>query len=84
MAPAILADLDSAGSTFIGIVERYGQRLQEGSGKLILADVHDRLSRQLELTKIAESIVPNDMFLAESQLGEYTTRALDVAHDWLH
>lgn len=78
-----LRGIDNVGSTFIRVVERYGQQLNEGGGKLMLSGVHERVKGQLELTETTETIAPEDIFMAEERLGASTQTAFEAAEDWL-
>ena len=78
-----LRNQSEVGSTFIRVVERYAQQLQETGGKLMLSGIHTRVLEQLEKTETTESINADDIFLAEDLLGSSTVRALDAAQKWM-
>jgi hypothetical protein len=70
-------------STFILILERYAQKLQEKGGKLILSGVSAKVKEQLDKTETTEIIPEADIFMASSKLGASTHAALRAANAWL-
>lgn len=78
-----LRGLDNVGSTFIRVVERYAQLLQDRRGKLYLTGVHPHVLKQLELTETTDTIHEEDIYLAEEIIGSSTWKALESAKEWL-
>jgi SulP family sulfate permease len=71
------------GSTFIGVVERYAQKLQENGGKLLLCGVSEGVRERLERTETTETIPEEDIFMADDIVASSTRRALAAAQQWL-
>lgn len=74
---------EDVGSTFIAVMERYAQRLQENGGRLLLSGVSEGVKRRLDRTETTETIPEEDIFLADSAQGSSTRRALQAARVWL-
>ena len=71
------------GSTFIEVLGRYAQTLREHEGKLMLTGVSDILKEQLERSKYAAVIGPDNIFSGLDQLGSSTREAVGRANEWL-
>jgi SulP family sulfate permease len=78
-----LRGYQDVGSTFIGVVERYAQKLQENGGKLLLCGVSEGVRERLERTETTETIPEEDIFMADDIVGSSTRRALAAAQQWL-
>jgi SulP family sulfate permease len=78
-----LRGYEDVGSTFIGVMERYAQRLQENGGRLLLSGVSEGVKRRLDRTETTETIPEEDIFLADPVQGASTRKALQVARAWL-
>ena len=78
-----LRGLENIGSTFIRVVERYAQQLQNNGGQLYLTGVHPRVLEQLEMTETTETIPEYAIYLAEDKLGASTQDAYLAAQTWL-
>ena len=72
------------GSTFLNVVERYADTLNKNGGRLILADVSERIHRQLERTGTLEiigedNVIPSNprMFAATREAWAEGERALE-------
>lgn len=78
-----LRGYQDVGSTFIGVMERYAQRLQENGGRLLLSGVSAGVKRRLDRTETTETIPEEDIFLADSVQGSSTRKALQTARAWL-
>jgi SulP family sulfate permease len=74
---------EGVASTFIGVVERYSERLQAKGGKLLLSGVSEAVWQRLLATETTESIPEEDIFLSDEILGASTRRALAAANQWL-
>ncbi len=74
---------EGVASTFIGVLERYAERLQATGGKLVLSGVSEAVWQRLLATETTESIPEEDIFLADDILGSSTHRALVAANQWL-
>lgn len=74
---------EGVASTFIGVLERYAERLQATGGKLMLSGVSDAVWQRLLATETTESIPQEDVFLADDILGSSTHKALAAANQWL-
>jgi SulP family sulfate permease len=74
---------EGVASTFIGVLERYAERLQSSGGKLLLSGVSEAVWQRLLATETTESIPKEDVFLADDILGASTHRALAAANQWL-
>ncbi len=71
---------EGVASTFIGVLERYAERLQASGGKLVLSGVSDRVWQRLLATETTETIPAEDVFMADAVLGSSTHRALEAAN----
>jgi len=74
---------EDVGSTLIGVMERYAQKLQENGGKLLLCGVSEGVRERLEHTETTDTIPGEDIFMAEDRLGSSTQKALAAAKEWL-
>ena len=74
---------EGVASTFIGVLERYADRLQAGGGKLVLSGVSEQVWQRLLVTETTESIPEEDIFLSDDILGASTHRALEAAALWI-
>jgi SulP family sulfate permease len=93
--PAVTADTHNAviilglrgeedlGSTFLGVLERYTFDLQTHNSKLMLAGVGPLVNRQLNETKIAQTIGRENIFTRTEKIGEAGIQAWDAAQKWL-
>lgn len=71
------------GSTFVTVLQRYSQALQERQGKLMLVGVDPLVRDQLAKTGVLALIGDENVFVATPQLGEALNRAVAAAHAWL-
>jgi len=71
------------GSTFITVLKRYAEALQERESKLMLIGIDATERDQLAKTKVLPIIGEENVFLATPQLGEALNRAVEAAHAWL-
>jgi SulP family sulfate permease len=70
------------GSTFVRVLERYAQQLQDNGGKLMLAGVGENTLQQLLKTETTDTIPEDDIFMATDTLGGATLDALAAAKEW--
>ena len=78
-----LRGLEVVGSTFIKVIERYAERLQEAGGTLFLAGVTQQVYEQLEKTETTHTIRPEYIFIDSDILGHSMLLAIDAAEAWL-
>jgi sulfate permease, SulP family len=71
------------GSTFINVVQRYGESLRTRDSRLMLIGVDPAVRDQLAKTGVLRSIGEENVFIATPQLGEAMNRAVAAAHAWL-
>lgn len=74
---------EEVGSTFIGVLRRYGETLTARDGRLYLTGIHPRLAEQLRRTGISALIGPERILPDAPQLGVAANRALEDAYAWL-
>jgi SulP family sulfate permease len=73
---------EGVASTFIGVLERYAERLQANGGKLVLSGVSEAVWQRLLATETTESIPEEDVFLSDDILGSSTYKALEATNRW--
>jgi SulP family sulfate permease len=78
-----LWDRDEVGSTFLGVVRRYAERLQGRNSRLSLAGVSDDVLVQLERTGIIDSVGRENVFLATPEYGESLRQAMEAGERWI-
>jgi len=78
-----LRDRDEVGSTFLGVVRRYAERLQAQDCRFLLAGVGDDVLEQLERTGTLETIGRENVFRATPSFGESLGEAIDTAQRWV-
>jgi SulP family sulfate permease len=71
------------GSTFMTVLQRYSQALQNRHGKLMLVGVDPLVRDQLAKTGVMKLIGDENVFVATSQLGEALNQAIASATEWL-
>jgi SulP family sulfate permease len=71
------------GSTFVTVLQRYSQALNESDGRLMLVGVDPAVRDQLARTGALKVIGEENIFVATPQLGEALNRAIAVATEWL-
>jgi SulP family sulfate permease len=74
---------EDVGSTFIGVVTRYAERVEAAGARLMLAGVSDQVYTQLHDTGAIDVIGRENVFRATSSVGESAQRAMDAAHSWI-
>ena len=78
----LLRDRDEVGSTFIRVLERYTQLLQEQDNLLMLSGLNQQVIKQLERTGLLEMIGEDNVFPAQKQYTAALEEALAQAEDW--
>lgn len=84
--PAVILRMrgrNDIGSTLIGVLEHYSQRLAANGGKLFLSGVDPHMLAQLRKTRTTKVIPEENIFPATPELGESTQQALQAAQAWL-
>lgn len=71
------------GSTFITVVQRYAEALQQRGGKLMLVGVSPVVREQLAKTGVLALLGAENVFPATPQLGEALNQAVAAATEWL-
>ncbi|GII99258.1 SulP family sulfate permease [Sediminihabitans luteus] len=82
---AVLLNLrgkEELGSTFINLLERYGERLAGADSRLYLVGVSADLAHQLERTGTLDQLGPDRVHVTTSTLRESTLRAVHDARAW--
>ncbi len=74
---------DEVGSTFLSVVDRYANALQDHGGKLILAGVAPNVMLQLERTGKITKLGKENIFPEEEQLGTAMNQAIAEAQAFL-
>jgi len=78
-----LRNRDEVGSTFIGVIERYAEAVQQNGGKLMLSGVSPTVYDQLERTGALEVIGGENVYKETPIVGESTEYARREAEAWL-
>jgi len=71
------------GSTVFNVVERYGEQLRRGGGKLVLSGVSDTLYQQVERTGLLQELGAENVIRAIVRPGAAMRRAVAEAEAWL-
>jgi len=71
------------GSTFLRVIDRYGQGLRKNGGKLILVGVSRPVYDQLRRTGVLAQLGEENVYLATRLLGESARVAWEDAYTWL-
>jgi SulP family sulfate permease len=71
------------GSTFVTVLQRYGQTLRDHQSRLMLVGVDQNVRDQLAKTGVLELIGEENVFVATPQLGAAMNRAVAAANAWL-
>jgi SulP family sulfate permease len=74
---------EGVASTFIGVLERFAQRLQANGGKLVLSGVSEAVWERLVATETTETIPEEDVFVSDDILGSSTRKAVEASNQWL-
>jgi SulP family sulfate permease len=79
----ILRGRDDVGSTLITVLDRYARALQAGNGRLLLAEVDEKVHDQLQRTGLLRLLGEENVYLAQPQLGVALNLALESVSAWL-
>ncbi|HSK90958.1 MAG TPA: sodium-independent anion transporter, partial [Euzebyales bacterium] len=71
---------EDIGSTFIGVVTTYAQRLHAAGARLLLAGVSEQVHAQLHDTGAIDIIGRDNVFPASPSVGEAVQQAMNAAH----
>jgi len=71
------------GSTFVTVLQRYAQTLNERNSKLMLVGLDPAVRAQLAKTGVLKLIGAENVFLATPQIGEALNQAVAAANAWL-
>jgi SulP family sulfate permease len=71
------------GSTFVTVLQRYAQALQDRHSKLMLVGVDPVVRDQLAKTGVLKLIGDENVFVATPQLGAALNQAVAAATAWL-
>ena len=71
------------GSTFLGVLERYSELLQDHESRLMLAGVGDFTRDVIEVTGQARAYGRENIFMASEVVGASIREAYHVAEDWI-
>lgn len=85
--PAVILSLrgqEDINSTFINLLERYGEKIGASHGKLFLAGVGKHAKEQLDRTGTTEDLLgEQSVFVTTEILGASVLAAHNAAQDWL-
>jgi len=70
------------GSTFLGVLRRYRERLASNGGTLLLAGVGPKLHEQLRRTGLLDEIGHHAVFRATPYITESLDAAVRIAEEW--
>ena len=79
----ILRGRSEIGSTFVTVLQRYAQVLQDHDSKLMLVGVDPAVRDQLAQTGVLKLIGEENVFVATPQIGEALNQAVAAATTWL-
>ncbi|MGQ9425617.1 SulP family inorganic anion transporter [Gilvimarinus sp. DZF01] len=79
----LLRGRKEVGSTFIGVVDRYAEKLQARGGKLVLVGASDRVLDQLRRTGVLVRLHRENVYPATNLVAEALRNAYADAEDWL-
>jgi SulP family sulfate permease len=71
------------GSTFMNVIRRYAESLKARNGRLMLVGVDPTLRDQLAKTGLLAVIGPENIFMAQAQIGAAMNEAAQAASKWL-
>jgi sulfate permease, SulP family len=71
------------GSTFMNVLQRYAESLKARGGRLMLVGVEPEMRDQLARTRLLAVIGPENIFLAQPQIGAAVNEAAQAAAKWL-
>ncbi len=71
------------GSTFMNVIRRYAEALKARNGRLMLVGVEPAVRDQLVRTGLLAVIGPENVFMAQPQIGAAVNEAAKAATSWL-
>ncbi len=71
------------GSTFMNVLKRYADALRARDGRLMLVGVAPQMYEQLSRTGMLAVLGPENVFVAQPQIGAAVNAAVQVASQWL-
>lgn len=71
------------GSTFLGVVGRYTEQLQQHGGRLLLAGVDPTVKARMERTGHLQLVGENNVFVANHIIGKSSEAAREAGLRWL-
>ncbi|WP_198949740.1 SulP family inorganic anion transporter [Synechococcus sp. 1G10] len=71
------------GSTFLGVLNQYGEALRQQKSLLMLAGVAPTIKQQLARTGMLRSLGRDNVFLCDSIIGQSLQEAIDAAETWI-
>jgi sulfate permease, SulP family len=71
------------GSTFLEVLDRYGEALRRQESLLMLSGVDPAVMLQLDRTRRLTSIGRENVFMADQRVGHSLDEALDAAERWI-
>ena len=71
------------GSTFMNVLQRYAESLKARSGRLMLVGVEPEMRDQIARTGLLGVIGPENIFMAQKQIGAAVNEAAQAAARWL-
>jgi SulP family sulfate permease len=74
---------EDLGSTFLTVLERYGDDLRKHDSKLMLSGINDEVVGQLEKTGLIRKIGRENIFVASEQIGQAGLAAWEAAEKWV-
>lgn len=85
--PVVILSLlgqEKINSTFINLLERYGEQLRASQGKLMLTGISKQAKEQLDRTETTDELLgEKNIFEATDILGESEQAASQAAQNWL-
>jgi SulP family sulfate permease len=71
------------GSTFMDVLRRYAESLNEANSKLVLISADDRIHQQLAATKVTAAVGSENIYTSDEWLGSTVKRAYADATAWV-
>jgi SulP family sulfate permease len=71
------------GSTFMNVIKRYAEALRASDGRLMLVGVEPPVREQLARTGMLAILGPENIFVAQPQIGAAVNEAVQAAARWL-
>lgn len=78
-----LRQRNDLGNTFLGVLEHYGEELEEQNSRLMLAEISDQIMEQFDNTGHTEIFGRDNLFPATDRPAESILEALHQADKWI-